>query len=242
MEVLKHTQISQDYFYKKKVVIYQNKKGYRFSVDAPILADFLHLRPKEEALEVGTGCGIISILTLYKKKFSRIVALEVQDSLTQLARMNIMKNRFSQRVTIIHSDFCTCYKDYKGIKTIFSNPPYFKLNIGHLSPNLEIRDAKSETRLTLRRLIKYSAYILEKQGNLFLILPVTRSQELLKLAKEYNLYIRRIRQVFSFKDSKPERFLVQLTNNSVSMEEMTPLVIFKEKGIYTDEMNRILTG
>ena len=62
-------EITRDYFYKRKIIVYQRKSGYRFSVDAPVLADFLPFLPGREALEVGTGVGIVALLALYKKSF-----------------------------------------------------------------------------------------------------------------------------------------------------------------------------
>lgn len=234
--------ITEDFFYKKKVIILQNKKGYRFSVDAPILADFLPSLPSEEALEIGTGSGIVSMLALYKKKFSYITGIEIQEQLSRLARLNAEKNRFHDRFQVIHGDFNTVYPDFKSARTIFSNPPFFELNRGRLSPNEEIRHAKAETRLNLRQLIKKTSRILNPLGGFYLILPYHRYNELITLSRQTGLYLSRIREVFSFKDGKPERFLVQLSIENVSAEKMEPLIIFKEKGIYTDEMDKILTG
>jgi tRNA1(Val) A37 N6-methylase TrmN6 len=236
------TDITQDYFYKKKIIILQRKKGYRFSVDAPILADFLPSCPLEEALEVGTGCGIISMLALYKKKFAKIVGMEIQEKLSRLARLNAEKNGFNRQFQPVHGDFNERYKDFSGIKTIFSNPPFFETHRGRLSPNEEIRDAKTETKLKLKDLLIKSRAILGKESSLYLILPYDRWNDLIKISRGIGLFPRKIREVFSFKDGKPGRFLVQLTTNDVSPEKMGPLIIFKEKGIYTDEMDRILTG
>jgi tRNA1(Val) A37 N6-methylase TrmN6 len=235
---------TKDYFYKKKVIILQRKKGYRFSVDAPILADFLPSCPSEEALEIGTGCGIISMLVLYKKKFSKIYAVEIQESLSHLAVKNAEKNRFSQKFQVIQGDFNKNYNHFSGfgLRYIFSNPPYFQVLQGRLSPNPEIRAAKAETALTLKELLVKSRAILGKKGSLFLVLPYDRFDELLKISKITGFFTRRIRNIFSFKNGKPERFLVQLTTHDMSTEKMEPLVIFKEKGIYTKEMDKILTG
>lgn len=236
------TGITEDHFYKRKVIILQNKKGYRFSVDAPILADFLPVLPSEEALEIGTGCGIVSMLALYKKKFSHITGIEIQGLLSRLAQINAEKNRFNDRFQVIHDDFNTVYRDFKGARTIFSNPPFFELKRGRLSPNDEIRHAKAETKLNLRQLVKKTYCTLNPGGSLYLILPYHRYDELITLAQQTGFFISRIREVFSFKDGKPERFLVQLSIENVSTEKMEPLIIFKEKGIYTDEMDKILTG
>lgn len=235
-------EITEDHFYKKKVIVLQNRNGYRFSVDAPILADFLPSLPSEEALEIGTGCGIVSMLALYKKKFSHITGIEIQEPLSRLARLNAEKNGFHDRFQVIHDDFNNVYAGFKGTRTIFSNPPFFELKRGRLSPNDEIRHARAETKLNLRQLIKKTSRILTPNAGLYLILPYYRYDELITLSRQTGLFISRLREVFSFKDGKPERFLVQLCIENVSTEKMESLIIFKEKGIYTGEMDDILTG
>ncbi|UCH93326.1 MAG: methyltransferase [Candidatus Aminicenantes bacterium] len=234
--------ITRDYFYKKKVIIYQRKKGYRFSVDAPILADFLPALPTQKALEVGTGVGVAALLALYKKKFFLIYGLEIQNSLSELAKLNAEKNNFIENFKVISGDFNKIYRDFPGIEHIFSNPPFFETRRGRLSPNPEIRDAKTETKLTIKQLLEKSYSILGKKGNLYLVLPFSRFQEVMELAKGIGYFVSRVQEVLSFKHGKPERFLIQLTNYQVSPVTLPPLIIFKDKGVYTEEMDRILTG
>jgi tRNA1(Val) A37 N6-methylase TrmN6 len=62
-----------DSFYMGRILVLQKKKGYRFSVDAPILADFIQTRVDDEILELGTGTGIVSLL-LSIKPFKHITA------------------------------------------------------------------------------------------------------------------------------------------------------------------------
>jgi tRNA1Val (adenine37-N6)-methyltransferase len=234
--------ITKDYFYKRKVIIYQRRKGYRFSVDAPILADFLPSFPRQKALEVGTGVGIVALLALYKKKFSFIYGVEIQRSLSELAELNAEKNGFLENFKIITGDFNEIYQDFSGIQHIFSNPPFFETNRGRLSPNPEIRDAKTGTKLTIRQLLANACSILGKKGNLYLVLPYSRYRETKKMAGEIGYFVSRLREVFSFNHGKPGRFLIQLTTYDVSPVTLPPLIIFKEKGVYTDEMDKILTG
>lgn len=234
--------ITKNYFYKGKVIVYQRKKGYRFSVDAPVLADFLPSLPTEKALEIGMGVGIVSLLVLYKKKFPYIYGVEIQRSLSELAELNVEKNGFLGNSRIITGDFNEIYRDFSGIRHIFSNPPFLQANRGRLSPNPEIRDAKTETKLTLRQLLVKSYFILGTKGNLYLILPYSRYREIRKMARQIGYFISRQREVFSFNHGKPERFLIQLTTYNVSPVTLPPLIIFKEEGVYTDEMDKILTG
>jgi tRNA1Val (adenine37-N6)-methyltransferase len=234
--------ITKNYFYKGKVIVFQGKKGYRFSVDAPILADFLPAFPTEKALEIGMGVGIVSLLALFKKKFSYIYGVEIQRSLSQLAELNVEKNGFLENTRIITGDFNEIYRDFSGIRHIFSNPPFLQTNRGRLSPNPEIRDAKTETKLTIRQLLVKSYFILGTRGNLYLILPYSRYREIRKMARQIGYFVSRQQEVFSFSHGKPERFLIQLTTYDVSPVTLPPLIIFKEKGVYTDEMDKILTG
>jgi tRNA1Val (adenine37-N6)-methyltransferase len=233
---------TKDYFYKRKVIVNQRENGYRFSVDAPILADFLPSLPSREALEVGTGVGIVALLALYKKKFSRIYGLEIQPGLSELAALNARENGFSQNLLVRTGDFNEIFMDFSGIQHIFSNPPYFETHSGRLSPNLEIRDAKTETKLSLSQLLTNSYSILGKKGSLYLVLPYSRYKKLMDVIAGIGYYVSRLRLIFSFKDGNPERFLIQLTNYNVSPVEMPPLIIFEEKGVYTAEMDKILTG
>ena len=234
-------EISKDTFYQGKVEVYQHKKGYRFSVDAPILADFLP-QSSQAALEIGTGCGIISLLALYKNKFPLIHGLEVQPPLADLAVRNGEINGFARRFQVVRGDFKEVFSKFKGIQTIFANPPYLPLGRGRQSPNPEIRQAKMEIRLKLIQLLKRSVSILAPGGFLLLILPSARFKEALSVAEKNGLFAIRVRQVFSVVGGKPERFLIQLTNSRQSCQELPPLVIFREEGVYTDEMEKILAG
>ncbi len=242
MQNLDDPDITQDYFYKGKVYVCQAKNGYRFSVDAPILADFLPFAPDQEALEVGTGCGIIALLALFREKFSTVHGMEVQHSLARLAEINAGKNNFPGKLQVIQGDFNHRCREFQGIRHIFSNPPYFETLHGRLSPNPQIRDARSETRLTLSQLLTRSFSILGKKGNLYLVLPYARYGQIMEIAEKTGCSMAKMRKVFSFKDGKPGRFLVQLSNYDVSPEIVPPLIIFKKKGVYTDEMDSILTG
>ncbi len=236
--------ITVDHFYKGEVTILQGRRGYRFAVDSPILADFLPGKPDSKALEIGTGAGIISMLALYKKKFSFIYGLEIQEKLSRLAEINAQKNGFSVRFKVINGDFNENYLDFAGITEVFSNPPFQKLDSGRLSADAEIRDARFETRLNLKDLLTKCRAILAEKGNLYLIYPYSRFVELTDLARGIGLNAARIRFIFPFKDEKPDRFLVQLTtyNYEISTINMEPLIIFKEKGRYTDEMENIFSG
>lgn len=61
--------------------IIQNKALYTFTSDSVVLANFLKIKPKESAVEIGGGSGVISILATAKNKFKKIKIFEIQEKL-----------------------------------------------------------------------------------------------------------------------------------------------------------------
>lgn len=234
--------ITRDTFFKGKVTIFQGKNGYRFSIDAALLAHFLPRCPRSKALEIGTGCGVIAMLALFKRKFSHIYGLEIQPRLSILSEINARENHFSGSFEAITDDFNLIYRDFTGINRIFSNPPFLKVTQGRLSPSQEIRMAKTEVSLDLKNVLEKTFQILGKRGSLYLIYPYSRHQELTRWSEKIGFGIGKTQMVFSFNDGKPERFLIQLSKKRTRTEELKPLVIFKEKGVYTRNMREILSG
>jgi len=230
-----------DTFYHGEVLIRQPKKGYRFAVDSPILAAFLP-RSAKPALEVGCGVGVVSLLALARKKFPAVTGIEIQDALYRLAVENTAANGFKDRFHVIRGDFNRIHPGIRNVQTIFCNPPFFKASQGHVSSDPAVRLARFEVALTLAGLLQGCAAIMAPRGKLTLIFPFSRRKELLETAAGYGLLPARFRPVQSFADSTPDRILVELRKGARRCRRERPLVIFKDKGIYTREMEGILAG
>ena len=56
------SKFTYDSFFNGRIKIMQHKNGYRFSIDAVILADYASKRPAKRVLDLGTGCGIIPLI------------------------------------------------------------------------------------------------------------------------------------------------------------------------------------
>ncbi len=234
-------EVSADSFFHGRVVVYQKKRGYRFAVDAPILADFL---PASDApaLEVGTGCGIVSLLALYLGKFPSLTGVEIQEDLCRLARFNAAANGLEQRLRVVCADFNRMYRDFRGVSLIFANPPFAPLGRGRLSAHRDVRLAKFEVTLTLADLLEKSAAILAPAGRLLLIFPRLRYNELLAVAAAAGFHLRRSREVRPFADRAADRMLLQLGKRPGSSASAPPLTVFARQGVYSPEMMKILTG
>lgn len=231
---------SLDTFYRGRILVLQRKNGFRFSVDAPLLADFVQTGEGDEILEIGTGCGIISLL-LSIKPFKHIVALEVQPGLADLARRNVMLNNLEGRVTIIQKDFRS-YHPYRKFDIILSNPPYIRKNTGFLSPSEEKNIAKHELLCTLEEILTWTKTWLKETGRAYFIFPYSRKQEFEEELEKQNLKLKTRRLVYPRENEQPNFFLAECTFMAEKTEEIPPLVLFSSGGGYTPEAEEIFTG
>ena len=109
--------------------IIQNKNLYCFTSDSVILANFLKIKPKETAVEIGGGCGVVSLLASAKNKFKEIKIFEIQKEMQDLCQKNINLNNLQEKLKLIPDDVLN-FKKYmeKSVDVVFSNPPYFKVS------------------------------------------------------------------------------------------------------------------
>jgi len=233
--------LSRDYFYRRRVIVRQKKKGYRFSLDAPLLADFLPPSPGP-VLEVGCGSGIISLLALYRRKFSKVTAVEIQPGMAAIARENACLNGMEERLQVVCADFRTMDLKSGSFEMIFANPPFEPMGKGRLSRLEEIRLAKFEVTLTIAALLDRASILLTPTGRVYFIHPHSRWAEIQELTLRLGLHMVQWRVVRPFPDSPPDRVLVGLGKAPGTGMELTPLTVFTEPGQYSDELERILSG
>lgn len=233
-----------DTFYHGRIRVLQTRRGYRFAVDAPLLADFIRTRPDDEALELGTGNGIISLL-LSVKPFRTITAVEIQEGLAALARRNVELNGLGGRIEIVRADWRT-FAPGRAYGLIFSNPPYIKRSTGFLSASAERSAAKHELHGGIGEALRKTAELLAPGGRACFVYPETRRTDLLGAAEECALSPRRLRSVLPREGEPPNLFLVELgsarENGRVNAELMSPLVLFGANGEYTPAAQAVFSG
>ena len=167
----------------KNQIIVQNDSGYRYSIEPFLLADFARLLPGQEVLDIGTGCGIIALLMAYREPELKVTGIEIQDSAAENAEKNVTKNQM--KIKIIRGDFLKLKLAPKQFDLIVSNPPYRKVNSGHINPDKGKAIARHELKLSLSAMLEKTKPILKKGGHITLAYPPIRLQE--TLARTWNL-------------------------------------------------------
>ncbi len=229
-----------DTFYHGRVFVLQKKRGYRFSLDAPLLADFIRPSPTDGLLELGAGNGIISLL-LSRKPFRQIVCLEIQPALADLASRNVALNHLEGKITVLEQDLRT-YRPDEGYDIVFSNPPYIKKRGGQLSPSGEKSIAKHEIKCDIFDIMHAAGRALERDGRVCVIYPAKRKADFDRALEETGLRIRTLRFVHPRQGEPAHRFLAECGFSVSSPEIRRPLCVYNERGEYTPEMKAIFAG
>lgn len=229
-----------DSFYRGRIRVLQKKRGYRFSVDAPLLADFIRTRRTDDILDVGTGSGIISLL-LSAKPFKRITALEIQKGLAGLAKRNFSLNALGNRVKVVRTDFRE-YRPRRKFDLVVSNPPYIRKSTGFLSRVAEKSVAKHEIHGDIGDFMLKTAEWLKPGGRACFIYPERRRGDFMKAAEANGLRILRTRAVRARAGDPPSFFLAELGFAAARSSVLRPLILLNRSGRYTAEAEAIFTG
>ncbi|HVO67971.1 MAG TPA: tRNA1(Val) (adenine(37)-N6)-methyltransferase [Syntrophales bacterium] len=225
-----------------RIRIFQKKKGYRFSVDALLLAHFISLKKGDAIIDLGTGSGVIAIILAQRKECGKVVGVDIQEELVDMAKRSVQLNKLHEKVVI-------CRGDVRNIETLVAsksfnvavfNPPYRKLKSGRINPSDQKSIARHEIRATLRDFLKAAEYVLKKSGRTYIIYPAARMVELLSSMRISGIEPKRMRIVHSHDASRGEFILVEgIKSGREELEVMPPLFIYSEGSKYTEAMTRI---
>ena len=232
----------------RDIKVQQNRKGYRFSVDALLLSSFSERPSAKNIADFGAGSGIIGLLLAKKCPGARVVLIELQEGLARLAERNIALNRLEERVGVIRLDIRSLfYDDRFGASTlqpssfdlVVSNPPYRRINSGLINPDDEKAIARHEILLSLEDLVKSGAALLKHHGRMCVIHLPERLAEIVSVMRENGLELKRLRCVHSTATSDAKMLLIDAAKGArAGMKIEKPLIIYNEDGSYTDEMQR----
>jgi tRNA1Val (adenine37-N6)-methyltransferase len=225
------------------LAIVQPLRGYRFAVDALLLGRFARPRPRDRVLELGAGCGVVSLMLAALYQPRAIVALELQHELAALAARNAALNHMD-RLVVRHADLrarriagaAPASFDY-----VVANPPYRALGSGRDSPHLGRRLARAECGANLADFVAAAGRFVRNGGRTALVFTAARVAELVAQLKTHRLEPKRIRFVHPRADAPAAIVLIEARKGGgVEAEVEPPLILYSRRGVYSDEARTLL--
>lgn len=231
-----------DSLFGGRLLVCQQRDGYRFSIDAVLLAGLSRIQPLDRVADLGTGCGVIPLILGFRRLGSEIVGFEIQPELVELAYGNVEINKLDDKVKIIEMDFRKIGLSFppESFDVVTCNPPYREVDSGRVNPNLQKALARHEISCTLRDVFSAAHYLLRHQGKLMVIYPATRLDHLLTVARDYQFSAKKLTLIYSRPGSSAR--LVHLECRKGGGEELQiepPFFIYDDGGEYTAAMRRL---
>lgn len=228
-----------------KFKILQKADGYRFSIDAVLLASFVRSSKNDKVLDLGTGSGILAVILAGTDRCMSASGVEVQDELVDMAKRNVLINGLEGRVDVLQGDV-------KSIETLVGpgefdvvvfNPPYRKIKSGRINPDQQKAVARHEIRATIADFVAAASYVLRKSGRVSIIYPAARIVELIARMRSAHLEPKRLQIVHSHKMSGGEFVLIEgIKGGGEELEIMPPVFIYASRGVYTKDAADLLSG
>lgn len=220
--------------------VYQNDDLFKMSLDSVLLSNFVTLKKSGLILDIGTGNAPIPIV-LSRKTNSKIIGVEIQKDIYELAVKSVFINNLDNRVELLNKDIKEVYKEFRSdsFDTIVSNPPYFKV-----TKNINEKDsfsiARHEIFLTISDIISISKKLLKNKGNLAIVIRPDRLIEIIELMRKNNIEPKRIKFIYPKLGKESNIMLIEgIKNGKPGLKVLDPLYVYQNNEYSKDLLNYV---
>jgi len=220
--------------------IYQDTEYFNFSLDSVLLPNFVTLnKSAQKILDIGCGNAPIPLI-LSTKTSAKIVGIEIQPQIYELAKKSIEINNLSDQIEIINEDVLNYVKNTESdqFDIITCNPPFFRVDeTSNLNDNECKSIARHEIKLNLDSLFKTARKLLKNNGVVSIVHRPERMIEIIEIMKKNNIEPKKMRLVYPKIDKESNMLLIEgKKNGNVGLKILAPLYVHDENGNYSQEV------
>ena len=213
----------------------QEKNPLKVGTDSMLLGAFIDASDKLDALDLGTGTGVLSLMLAQKNQELAIDAIELDESGAEECYFNFQNSPWANRLNAIQGSYFE-YQFQKKYDLVFSNPPYHLNSLKSFEKNVNTAKHTNHEEVTL--FFKLIQELLTENGHFWIIVPFVSQQQFISLAADKFLYPTEITILHSKPDKRSVRSIICFSKNDVKplIKEFT---IRDENGIYTKEYHKL---
>lgn len=226
----------------KDICIIQKREGFRFGIDAVLLANFANVKKKHKVMDLCTGTGIVPFIIKGKKEPEKIVGLEIQNKFVEMANRSIKINGFNDTMEFLHGDL----KDKELLKSIGRfdvvtvNPPYKLEKSGIVNPNDKYAIARHEVMCNLDNVIEACRIVLKDNGRLYMVHRPERLADIFCIMRKYKIEPKRVQMVHPNTKKPANILLVEgQRDGGAYLKWEPPMYVYNDDGSFSKEINEI---
>ena len=222
--------------------VIQDPQKFCFGMDAVLLSGFARVKKGEQALDMGTGTGIIPILLQDRTEGEHFTGLEIQEECAEMADRSVRYNSLENKIQIVQGDI----REAAGIfgaasfDVVTCNPPYMIGQHGLTNPHLPKAIARHEILCNFDDVAQQASKVLKDKGRFYLVHRPFRLVELMATLTKYKLEPKRMQLVYPYIDKEPNMVLIEACkggNSRITVER--PLIVYEKPGVYTEDILRL---
>ncbi|MCQ2544830.1 MAG: tRNA1(Val) (adenine(37)-N6)-methyltransferase [Clostridia bacterium] len=224
----------------------QSDDGFRFGVDAIILADFAasFMPDADTVVDLGCGNGIIPLVLSHKISGSKITGIDVQKEAISLAKRTVEINGLDERISLINADVSQLKNTNPELgrfaDLVVSNPPYVPRGAGIDNSSSSRLIARQETTADIEDFIAAAAWILKDRGHLCMVHRPSRLVDIFYFCRKYKLEPKNVRFVVPKKGGTANIILVDcVLGGGRELTITDELPVYDSEGNYSSEILKI---
>lgn len=225
--------------------IIQDDAAFCFGTDAVALSHFVTVKRGARVADLGTGTGVIPLLLCAHHAACTVVGVEIQPHMADMAGRSVTLNGLEERIQIVCADLKHAAQRFgkNSFDAVTCNPPYGKAGFTVTGGNQSRDIARHEVCCTLADCVEVAAALLKASGRAAFLCPALRAAELIGLFYRHKLTPKRLRTVHPKAGKKPSVILLEGVKGArEGLDFLPPLVLCKEDGAMTVELERIYAG
>lgn len=224
--------------------IIQKETGFRFGIDAVLLAWFAAegIKAKSRVADVGTGTAILPLLVYGRTGVSHIDALEIQPSMAEMAARSVALNGLEKVITVHQGDVKAPPEVFasSAYDVVISNPPYMKTGGGKQNASPEVALARHEVAMKIDDLATFAKRTLKDKGKLYLVHRADRLGEVMAALQACKIEPKILTTVHPYGDKPANLILLAgVKKGRPGMRVTAPLIVYEQDGSYTQAINDI---
>ena len=172
--MIEQDDVTEDAFLGGKLRLRQPKSGHRAGHDAMLLAASTPARSGDRVVDFGAGVGAAGLAVARRVAGIKLVSVEINKGLAELARANALANAIAAEVLLLDvtsgaENFAFAGLLPDSVDVVLMNPPFNDPSRHRASPDKSRERAHVATANTLDEWIHASRRILRPGGNLVMI-------------------------------------------------------------------------
>ena len=187
-------------FYLNNLAISHHRSPMKIGTDGVLLGAYPKpIKPNDRCLDIGSGCGIITLMTATAYPLAHYTCLDIDQNATIECSENIINNALSEICDSICCDLKEFRSEGKYYDVIYSNPPFYNDDMKPIDDKK--RAAKHIDSLNFEELINSVKVLLKKSGYFIIILPERVCENFISIVDKIGLKVQQRLFISSYKDS-----------------------------------------